>query len=525
MQKIEKLLLFLFASLMFFIQLTSSWDMGLTVDEGAHMRYGLQILKGDSSRFDDSKMPVTALNAFPMRIAELIRKTFPSCRIPSYVYYYGFARIPTMLFSLFILFTVFLWTKKLFNSYAAILAAFLFSVSPNIIAHSRLITNDIYTMGGIFISIYTLYLYFKKRTFFNLLLLSISVAFATISKFTSLFLYPLLLLIIVLRYGKTIFFIFNRKVILSAVKFSKFFALHLSLFLFINFLFINTAYFFNGTFRTLDSFNFKSDEFKSFSKIPIIRKIPLPLPSPMIEGLDWVSYNQKTGKTFGNIYMLGKHAMRGEGFKAYYLIVWLFKIPIGTQMLFYISITVFLFNHRKCIISVLYDPLFLFLLLPSIYYFLLLSFILKAQLGVRYFLISLPFIIIFSSGISANIAEKNKAIKIFVILSSLYVFCSGLTYYPHYIAYFNEFSPDRKNNWKILADSNLDWGQNIKYLVEYLKKHPYSIYNPPQPTKGHIIVEANQLAGVTAPPEKYEWLRKNKAISHIAYSYIVFDIK
>ncbi|HRR06504.1 MAG TPA: glycosyltransferase family 39 protein, partial [Victivallales bacterium] len=477
------------------------------------------------SRFDDSKMPVTALNALPMSISDAVKKKFPSVHIPPYIYYYGFARIPTMLFSLLVLLIIFFWTKNLLNTYAATLAAFLFSVSPNIIAHSRLITNDIYAMGGIFISIYTLYLYFKRRSLFALFFLSISVSFAIISKFTSLFLYPLLFLIIILKYWKTVFFILKKKSILQLSKFCRFFALHLIFFIVINFFLINAAYFFNGTFRTLESFNPKSNEFKSLMRIPIIRKIPLPLPSPMIEGLDWISYNQKIGKSFGNIYMLGKHARRGEGFKTYYFVVWLFKIPIGTQMLFYLSIIVFLFNHRRSVISILYDPLFLFLLLPSLYFFCLLSFILKAQLGVRYFLICMPFIIVFSSVVCGNIAKKNKLVKIFTILCPIYVFCSGLTYYPHYIAYFNEFSLDRKNNWKILADSNLDWGQNIKYLAEYLKKHPDTIYNPLQVTKGHIVVEANQLAGVTAPPEKYAWLRKNEATNHIAYSYIVFDIK
>ncbi len=40
----------------------------LTYDEGNHYRYGQNILNLDSTRFDDSKMPFSALNALPSKI-------------------------------------------------------------------------------------------------------------------------------------------------------------------------------------------------------------------------------------------------------------------------------------------------------------------------------------------------------------------------------------------------------------------------------------------------------------------------
>jgi hypothetical protein len=43
-----------------------------TYDEGTHYQYGMNILHFDSSRFNDATMPVTALNALPGRIAELL---------------------------------------------------------------------------------------------------------------------------------------------------------------------------------------------------------------------------------------------------------------------------------------------------------------------------------------------------------------------------------------------------------------------------------------------------------------------
>src|SRR5207247_11329256 len=45
----------------------------LTEDEPVHYRYGVNVLDGDSTRFDDSKMPATALNALPARVGTRLR--------------------------------------------------------------------------------------------------------------------------------------------------------------------------------------------------------------------------------------------------------------------------------------------------------------------------------------------------------------------------------------------------------------------------------------------------------------------
>jgi hypothetical protein len=46
-----------------------------------------------------------------------------------------------------------------------------------------------------------------------------------------------------------------------------------------------------------------------------------------------------------------------------------------------------------------------------------------------------------------------------------------LTSYPHYISYFNPLIGERRNAIHFLSDSNVDWGQDVKLLGEYVKKH------------------------------------------------------
>jgi hypothetical protein len=78
--------------------------------------------------------------------------------------------------------------------------------------------------------------------------------------------------------------------------------------------------------------------------------------------------------------------------------------------------------------------------------------------------------------------------------------------------------------YRILADSNIDWGQADKKLIEYCRKNPHIIFQPRKPVPGKIIVSVNALVGLNNP-DSFRWLRDNVHPSgHIAYSYLIYDI-
>ncbi len=49
---------------------------------------------------------------------------------------------------------------------------------------------------------------------------------------------------------------------------------------------------------------------------------------------------------------------------------------------------------------------------------------------------------------------------------------SSLWVYPHSLSYFNELAGAPANGHNHLLDSNIDWGQDILYLRDWLKDHP-----------------------------------------------------
>ena len=125
-----------------------------------------------------------------------------------------------------------------------------------------------------------------------------------------------------------------------------------------------------------------------------------------------------------------------------------------------------------------------------------------------------------------NWKEFSSRQKMSVYALGAYLLISVLSYFPHYIPYFNEFIWDRKMAYKYLADSNIDWEQSKQYLKEYQEKHPEAIVSPQYKiTSGLIVVNANDLVGVTVKPEMYQWLRENfEPVDTVAYSYLVYKI-
>ena len=184
------------------INLLSVRNMTLTVDEPRHYLYGLQILNLNSNRLilekgkiDDSKMPFSALNAIPGKIAQFL----PPGNLAAYLADITTGRVATILFSLILAGLVYRWSKKLYGFIPALFSLFLYIFEPNIIANSQLVTTDIYATGMIAFSIYALWNYSETRSNKNGVILALVLGLSQLSKYTALFLYPLCAVLLLVR--------------------------------------------------------------------------------------------------------------------------------------------------------------------------------------------------------------------------------------------------------------------------------------------------------------------------------------
>lgn len=513
----RKVILYGLLSVVVLVSTFSGIHLSLTYDEPYHYRYGRNVLWLNSDRFDDSKMPFSVLNVIPVKlIAKLLPDFFQSVWQGERL-----GRISTVFFSVLLAYFVFIWSRELFGEIAGFIALGLYALEPNLIAHSRLITTDLYVTCMIFLSLYFFWHFIKEASWNRALVSSIILGLSQLAKYTSLLLYPLLGLLVVIRFIGPLVRIIKERNYKSAIKGMTNVLLYTLLFVIISILIINLGFLFNRTFTPLGEFHFKSDLFQTIqSKLLKLDDFPIPVPYPFIEGLDSVRFRERTGIGYGKIYLLSK-LRSGESFPGYFIYATIFKVPIIILLVWLISIVTYLIKDRRQ----QFLEKELFLLGPILFFTIYFNFFFRAQIGIRFFLIVFPFLFVFSSRLFQNLVNFGKGRKLLILFAAIYLIVSVVSYFPHYISYFNEFIWDKTKSFKVLADSNLDWGQSEVYLRRFLLENPGVIFEPNKPLAGRILISANRLIGIRESSDNFAWLREHfEPIDHIAYSYLLFDV-
>jgi hypothetical protein len=190
------LLILLILTALALVNIMSIRDKSLTYDEPVHLRYGLRVLEGNSDRFIDGTMPVSALNAIPRALAG--NAWFRSLGKPLADARNG--RLMTVMFSVVVAVYVFRWTRDLYGFKAGILSLALYALSPNIIAHSRLITTDIYGAGMALIALYYFWRFVNRRGWGSSVASALTLGLCQLAKYVCVFLYPAYLIIVLVRY-------------------------------------------------------------------------------------------------------------------------------------------------------------------------------------------------------------------------------------------------------------------------------------------------------------------------------------
>lgn len=108
--------------------------------------------------------------------------------------------------------------------------------------------------------------------------------------------------------------------------------------------------------------------------------------------------------------------------------------------------------------------------------FLILASFSRIQVGVRHILPMYPLLCMAAGALTGRWMKERKT----VLLAGGVLACSlagSVMAYPNYIAYFNLLVGGSANGYHVLADSNCDWGQELKALAIYLQEnHSCPIY-------------------------------------------------
>lgn len=527
-------------AVLFLVEAASVRDKTLTYDAPDHLRYGLQVLHGDATRFDDSKMPVSAWNALPKRVAEALGPG----RLRDLLAADATARYPTMLASLLLAWLVFRWSRELYGVAAGFLSLTLHALDPNLLAHSRFVTTDLYAALTIALSLYTFWRFLGAEARSRARLgwgaaAALAFGLAQVAKYSGAYLVPILLLVAAVRHAPALGAELRHRALRRLGARLGAFAGWCAAFAAGFLLAVHAGFLFQDSLRPLAEYRFRSEPFRELqarvgeawpASWPELR---VPAPYPYVEGLDWVLARERTGQGYGDVYLLGE-TRRGEGFPGYFLIASLYKVPLPIQIVWLVAAVVYAAALLRRGGGRRFDPLRneAVLLVPIVFFTVYLNFFFRAQMGIRYFLPVYPLLHVFAGCLLAppvwdglRRGAKRGLVAAGALLGA-WLAASVFSYYPHLLPYMNELLPDRKLAYKLLADSNLDWGQDIGAVERYLEQHPEVIREPAEPTAGRILAGTNWLTGVFAKWRKGDtWIfGRFEPVGHLRYSHLFFEI-
>lgn len=482
------------------------------------------------------------------------------------------SRLVVLSLSLLMAIYVFKWSKELYGEGAGIFSLFLYVFCPNVLAHSGLATLDVGAAAFGFVAVYYFSRLLANGQPIHLVLSGIMLGLALLSKPTAMFIVLALTLCLVVVAKTEISpwpFLSIRLHRRSARL--VFFGLSLAGVLVIAWLLINLGYGFRGSFQPArhysarlvveplqrnadsspgDSANLAMSSTAKAKRLTkrFIGAVPVPFPSSLVEAAKFMIAS--TGHA--NAFLIGQYSATGWWY--YHLVAFLIKVPVPTLLFLIASIGLALtaldghhLSMEELIISITILTIFVSIS------------VLGHAIGFRHVLPVLPLLFVFFGRLFRFVSNKgNLGLVAVALLCSWYV-TSSLIVSPHYIAYFNELTGGPSNGYKYLVDSNLDWGQDLKGLKQYMDKNNirtiklsyfgsadpslYGInyeylpslsklwYEPgyPEvcgPTEGVVAVSVTNLQGVGLKNRDcFAWLRQYQPVAKIGYSIFVYRIK
>jgi hypothetical protein len=200
------------------LMLASSWQDVLTVDEVTHLSAGYSYLARRDMRMNPEHPPLAKLvAALPLLAMDLNEAAFGSQRWrEGYFGQYEFGRrliyrtgndataltrwahAAVIPFFALAAFQLFRWASRLYGERGGLLALVLFCLSPTVLAHGRLVTTDVPATMGVLLSLSAFMAYLRHPSLGRLLLAGLALGVAQLVKYSLLLLLPFLPLVALL---------------------------------------------------------------------------------------------------------------------------------------------------------------------------------------------------------------------------------------------------------------------------------------------------------------------------------------
>jgi hypothetical protein len=183
------------------------------------------------------------------------------------------------------------------------------------------------------------------------------------------------------------------------------------------------------------------------------------LPEAYLEGLRFQVEHNRQGH-WG--YLLGEN---GSAWKHYYLVAYAVKNTPGFLLLTGLVLASLWRWRRRLAVG----GAELHWLLPAAAVFVIAS-LARLQLGERYVLALYPYLILLAAGAAATVRTWRGGPAVLAAALALHVVPSLWTTPRGHLTYFNTLAGGPAGGHRVLADSNLDWGQDLPRLAAWMKR-------------------------------------------------------
>ena len=552
--------------LMFGLAVHSLMQKSPTFDEQGYITRGLGYLRGENRHMRiGHPLGLNALNAIFLVGDESVRLPTDdpswqgtSFHRPSELFLWEIgndvahimflARLPTVFLGLLLAALAGRWAREIGGKRPAVglFALLLLALDPNILAHTRLTTTDLGLAAAALLAGYLLWRYFQEPSWRRAVLAGVGFGLLQNTKFTAGLFVPLFALVIVIGFLVYLrsqtdqhhslitnhYSLLARRVALPLVV-----AFPLAAFLT-----LWAAYGFDiGTLpQSLPTFSQLGGR-------------TLPLAHHLEQLLDIGGRLQVSTPAF----LLGSYS--DSGWWYYFPVTFLVKTPLPLLILLVgaVVVTVRRLVRKEGEGLQLLD--LAALLLPPVGYFAI-ALTTEINLGYRHLLPVLPFMAVFTAAVLVPAVEKIRLGRYGLALLSVWLLVVSLWIAPNFLAFFNILAGGPDNGWRLLVDSNLDWGQdlpNLKlwmdendvdevwlsyfgearpdyYNIAYrgLDSFPPRLMNPqarpfypPNPAPGVYAISATTLQGVHFNNhDLFDWFRTREPVDKLGYTIFLYEV-
>ncbi len=356
--------------------------------------------------------------------------------------------------------SVYRWAGELYGRRSAVAACAMYCLNPSILAGGSLVTTDLGTAAAMLVSCWLWWRFCRGPSWRRWALASAAVVLAHLCKFTAVLLWPMMLAMAIpfalLRPRRQWWKLPVAWLAMGAA------ALVL----------LNGIYGFHGTGRPLGSFSFDSDCMRGVQrKLPAA--FPSPVPSLLLEGFDAQKRDTQDGYPaflFGEIY-------RGTRWY-YYPAALLCKLPLAMLLLLAAAVASAL-ARRGAAAPARHGGEWSIFLAVVVFAAGVMIFG-DLNIGTRYLLPMFPLVFVLISRLWSIDPVPIKKFPVKVprsvtpylrdsLLALLAV--EALLVCPRFLSFVNFAVGGPSNGWRLLSDSDFDWGQGLIDLRNWMRDH------------------------------------------------------